>query len=118
MTDNEIVRCLEKWLKEMHLAYQTYLEYGGKQDARNEEHIDLIGSAIDLIEQQQEMIEALIAGQETLQKHFVDKMDKIVELLKMCAVDEPLTENGVTVGTVKVMPLPIALEIVKGVQNE
>ena len=45
-------------------------------------------------------------------------MDKIVELLKMCAVNEPLTENGVTVRTVKVMPLPIALEIVKGMQNE
>ena len=71
-----------------------------------------------LIKQQQEMIEALIAGQESLQKHFMDKLDKIVEMLKMCAVNEPLMENGVTVGTVKVMPLPIALEIVKGVQND
>lgn len=45
-------------------------------------------------------------------------MDKIVKLLEMCAVNEPLTENGVTVGTVKVMPLPIAVKIVKGVQND
>lgn len=38
--------------------------------------------AIDLIQRQQEEISALIAGQETLQKHFAEKLDGIVEQLE------------------------------------
>ena len=113
MTDKEIMMAL-KLCTSKELPLCTSCPYYKQDDCLQVSAND----AIDLIKRQQEMIEALIAGQETLQKHFADKMGKIVELLKMCAVNEPLTENGVTVGTVKVMPLPIALEIVKGVQNE
>ena len=41
-------------------------------------------------------------------------LDKVVEQLERVSVEEPLTDNGVKVGTVKVLPLKIALEIVKG----
>ena len=120
MTDNEIVRCLEKWLKEMHLAYQTYLEYGGKQDARNEEHIDLIGAAIDIIKHQQEMIDALIAGQETLQKHFTDKLDRIVEELEERADDcKRYWENFGDEDEVSIMlGYKRAIGVVKGAIND
>lgn len=38
---------------------------------------------------------------------------RLLERLTMCAVSEPLTENGVKVGTVKVLPLSVAVQIVK-----
>lgn len=41
-------------------------------------------------------------------------MDNVVEQLERVAVEEPLTDNGVKVGTVKAVPLKIAIDIVKG----
>lgn len=41
-------------------------------------------------------------------------VDKVVEQLKIVSVTEPITHNGVKVGTVKVLPLREAIEIVKG----
>ena len=41
-------------------------------------------------------------------------VDKVVEQLERVAVEEPLTDNGVKVGTVKAVPLKIAIDIVKG----
>lgn len=44
--------------------------------------IDKVIEATEVIERQQEEINALVAGQETLQKHFAEKLDKIVEQLE------------------------------------
>lgn len=41
-------------------------------------------------------------------------IDKVVEQLEIVSVAEPITYNGVKVGTVKVLPLREAIEIVKG----
>ena len=41
-------------------------------------------------------------------------MDNVVEQLERVAVEEPLTDNGVKVGTIKAVPLKIAIDIVKG----
>ena len=45
-------------------------------------------------------------------------MDKVVEQLEICSVSEPVTENGVTVGSVKILPLSVAAKIVKGEVDE
>lgn len=41
-------------------------------------------------------------------------VEKVVNRLEIVSVEEPLTDNGVKVGTVKVLPLKNAIEIVKG----
>lgn len=41
-------------------------------------------------------------------------LDKVVERLERVSVEEPLTDNGVEVGTFKVLLLKDAVEIVKG----
>lgn len=41
-------------------------------------------------------------------------VDKVVNRLEIVSVTEPITHNGVKVGTVKVLPLREAIEIVKG----
>lgn len=59
MPDNDIIKALEKWLAEMHKAYQTYLEYGGRRDTDNEQYIDLMSNTLDIITRQKAKIEAL-----------------------------------------------------------
>ena len=63
--------------------------------------------------EQQEMIDALIAGQETLQKHFADKMDKIVEELKRLP-----NVNSDYWNFADLIDREDAIEIVREVQNE
>ena len=41
-------------------------------------------------------------------------VNKVVEQLEIVSATEPITHNGVKVGTVKVLPLRDAIEIVKG----
>ena len=41
-------------------------------------------------------------------------VDKVVEQLEIVSATEPITHNGVKVGTVKVLPLREAIDIVKG----
>ena len=40
-------------------------------------------------------------------------VERVLERLELCSVSEPLTENGIKVGTVKVLPLSAAVQIVK-----
>lgn len=40
-------------------------------------------------------------------------IERIVERLEKASVSEPLTENGVKVGTIKILPFGIATQIVK-----
>lgn len=42
-----------------------------------------------------------------------DVLERIIERMEMCSINEPLTENGVKVGTVKVLPLSAAVQIMK-----
>ena len=66
--------------------------------------------------EQQRMIDALIARQQSLQKHFADKTDKIVEELRECSTYAPLAKGLVCC---MVIPLQSAIAIVKrGVQND
>lgn len=75
--------------------------------------------------EKQEMIEALIAGQETLQKHFADKIGKILEQLEeWYKYHEKLWVSRDTSHVVKerayerMIAYEHSTDIVKGVQNE
>ena len=110
MTDNEIIKALTVCSSAYFMCHDCPY-FAHKGDCVNEMKND----AIDLIKRQQEMIEALIAGQETLRKHFVEEKDKIVEQLEAesrfynsASDNDQLIRQGVN----------IAVEIVKGVQNE
>lgn len=59
MTDNEIIKALEKLYDEAHKGYVTHLEHNGPRDTSHEEYIDLMSATLDLIQQQQEEIERL-----------------------------------------------------------
>lgn len=65
MTDTEIIKALEDLLKNFEGRVVDFMA---------------ISSAIDLINRQQEMIDGLIAGQETLQKALAEKNAEIEEL--------------------------------------
>lgn len=69
MTDNEIIKALEKLLLDFRK-----IEY-------RDSICQLIEDALNLINHQKEQINGLIAGQETLQKHLAEK-NKEVERLK------------------------------------
>ena len=115
MEDAEIIKALKTCASRVAVCEDC--PYLGQDECMRKSTLD----ALDLIKRQQEMIEALIAGQETLQKHFADKMDKIVEQLKELADESiygecdsvPVCENYCTK-----CYLDRAIAIVKGVQNE
>ena len=68
MTDAEIIKDL------LFVAHCCHVEY-------NEIRVDvLLLNALDLINRQQEMIDAFIAGQETLQKALAEKIAEIERL--------------------------------------
>ena len=80
MTDNEIIKALEVCGTNEECYYCPLNNISGCMH-------NLMMVALDLIKRQQEMIDSLIAGQETLQKHFADKLDSIVNELEERADD-------------------------------
>lgn len=68
MIDNEIVKA---WNEEIHLA--NYVD----ESYRNGINISLIKNTLDLINRLQADKEALIAGQETLQKALAEKIEEV-----------------------------------------
>ena len=114
MTDKEII----KGLRVCASIYRGCEDcpYLGQDDCMRKSIFD----AVDLIKRQQEMIDSLIAGQETLQKHFADKMGKILEQLdtqyKQALSDYEDTYNPYYDG--QMLAFDIAEQIVKGVQDE
>ncbi|MBQ5825146.1 MAG: hypothetical protein IIW48_10130 [Clostridia bacterium] len=82
MTDNEIIKALEccgksGWLFDCE-GCPCYDENEDIQTSECQER--LMNKALDLINRQQEMIDALIAGQETLQKALAEKNAEIEKL--------------------------------------
>lgn len=94
MTDNEIIKALEALREEQENGYVTALEYGGKRDETHEEFLDLLDDTVALINRLQAENEALIAGQETLQKYVATQKAEI-ERLKDALTDN---EYGCCVG--------------------
>ena len=113
MTDNEIIKVLECC---RHISCVDGCPLDGEIDCGTK----LVVNALDLTKRQQEMIEALIAGQETLQKHFADKMGKIIERLE----EEAAEHDAIWKETEDIKAFAgkcatnYAIAIVKGVQNE
>ncbi len=72
-----------------------------------------------LIYRQQEQINALIAGQETLQKHFTEKMARIVEQLERISPVPDTKRYALEDEYTAAFEMhEKCMEIVKGVQNE
>lgn len=78
-----------------------------------------MGRLIDVDELKKAIDVACSTGYITPTEHIIDAVptaydvDEVIERLKMCSVNEPLTENGVVIGSVKVLPLSTVIEIVK-----
>ena len=116
MTDNEIIKALECCTKDDNEP--------NCKECPKRPHIycmcELLEGAFDLIKRQKEIIEALISGQETLQKHFKEEKDKILEQLdtqyEQALSDYEDTYNPYYDG--QMLAFDIAEQIVKGVQNE
>ena len=115
MTDKEIIKALECCCS---VGLCTECPFENLTSAECGEI--MLKEAINLIKRQQEMIDSLIAGQETLQKHFADKMGKILEQLdtqyKQALSDYEDTYNPYYDG--QMLAFDIAEQIVKGVRNE
>ena len=78
MTDNEIIKALEQWIKNYDGSFVNF---------------KTLANAHDLITRQQAEIEALIAGQETLQKYIAQQQARIDEFMKATEVYTPTLED-------------------------
>ena len=82
MTDEQIFKALEVLIKEQSDGYQTHLENGGKRDEIHEKFLEIMASLIEMFNRQKAEKEALIAGQETLQKYIAEQKAEIERLQK------------------------------------
>ncbi len=97
MTDNEIIKALECCIKDQHEGCCKLGSWSEQWNCM----ADLMKDALDLINRQRSEIEALIAGQETLQKYIAEQKAEIERLTKrrkeeveklMSATDKVITE--------------------------
>lgn len=91
MTDAEIIKGLEHWFKEMHSAYQTYLEYGGKKDSNPEGYLDLMSRALDLINRKDAEIERL---QQNLKEAHIDIKEHRAEIERLRKENNQFADIG------------------------
>ena len=77
MTDNEIIKALECCTDEW---YENCNECPYSIDTVSCERMKLLKDSLDLINHKQELLDAAIAGQETLQKALAEK-DRIIKRL-------------------------------------
>ena len=77
MTDNEIIKALECCTDE---SYENCNECPYSTDTLSCERLKLLEDSLDLINHKQELLEAAIAGQETLQKALAEKEKEIERL--------------------------------------
>lgn len=121
MTDSEIIKAL-RFCSDPDTCSDTcsfYVEGETIGDCTTK----LSVAALDLIQRQQEQIKALIAGQETLQKHFAEEKKRIIEQLEEEQADSGRLygyfKNHNTYQTTGYQEgLNKAIDIVKGVQDE
>ena len=57
MSDNEIARAFNEFIKNQEDGYTTCLEYGGKRDSQLEKELNLFNDVLDLINRQKAEIE-------------------------------------------------------------
>lgn len=100
MTDNEKIKALEDFVKQQSDGYQTYLEHGGKSDECQEKFLEVVESFVEMFNRQKAEIEALIAGQETLQKYIAEQKAEI-ERLEKGSLKEAMIFNSKTIANVK-----------------
>jgi hypothetical protein len=72
MTDNEIVKELEKLIEELDDGYTTCIEHGGKRDLTIERDLSLYCDVLDLINRQKAEIERLNKELETTRAYIHD----------------------------------------------
>lgn len=118
MTDNEIIKALEKLYDEAHKGYVTHLEHNGPRDTSHEEYIDLMSATLYLIRRQQERIERLKDNLDAVLKERADHTEAIEEFADRIVeqLEEEKKDSNTDVYAYGAYKKAIA--IVKGVQNE
>lgn len=81
MSDNEIIKALERQAKNMLDGYQTYLEHGGKRDEALEQDVDSWSAAINLINRQRAEIERLENIASNVAQRYLDKHAQYIAAL-------------------------------------
>lgn len=138
MTDNKIIKALEKLYDEAHKGYVTHLEHNGPRDTSHEEYIDLMSATLDLIQRQQIEIKKLKTDYKAMKKDRDNCWKEFKCLLRICETEKAEAakefadrivkelEGAIIKGLDKSNPASMwmntairtAINIVRGVQNE